>query len=344
MIEIDGSYLEGGGQIIRTAIAVASVTKQSVRIFNIRKGRDKPGLRPQHLEGITTASRMCNGKTEGLNLNSTEVSYTPGTIKGGRYTIDTKTAGAVSLILQTLVPIGMRADCAVELAIKGGTAVPFSPTIAYFNRVYSSILTEMGVSVDIDIKRHGFYPRGGGEIYARIEPTRIKGLDLIERGQFQAIRVDSVASNHLRSARVAERMVDGFKSIFPESKAQLRYVPADSAGCFVNGWAIYENSVVGTDVLGRVGKRAEDVGKDAALVLREMSETDATIDVWMVDQIVPYMALAAYETRNPSRVKIPRLTKHAETNTWVVEQFLPVKFSVEENVMICRKSTPEAVT
>jgi RNA 3'-terminal phosphate cyclase (ATP) len=340
MIAIDGSYLEGGGQIIRTAIALASVTKQSVRIFNIRKGRDKPGLRPQHLEGITAASRICSGKTEGLSLNSTEVSFTPGTIRGGRYTIDTKTAGSVSLILQTLLPIGMHADCSLELTIKGGTAVPFSPTIAYLQDVYCGILKKMGVSVNIGIKRHGFYPRGGGEIYVRIDPTRIKGVDLTECGKLESIRVDSVASFHLKSAKVAERMVNGFKNIFPESVAQVRYVPTDSPGCFVNGLAIYEKSVMGADVLGRVGKRAEDVGKDAALALREMSETDAPIDIWMVDQIVPYMALAAYETREPSRIRIPKSTKHAETNTWVVEQFLPVRFCVDSNVMTCRKITP----
>lgn len=337
MIEIDGSYLEGGGQIIRTAIALASVTKQSVHIFNIRKGRDKPGLRPQHLEGITAASRICCGKTEGLSLDSTEVSFTPGTIKGGRYAIDTKTAGSVSLILQTLVPIGIHADCQVELTIKGGTAVPFSPTTVYFQRIHCSMLKRMGVSAIIEVKRHGFYPRGGGEIYARIHPAHIKELDLTKRGELRAIEVNSTASYHLESAKVVERMVKGFKSIFPEAQARMRYVPADSAGCFINGIAIYENSMLGVDVLGRIGKRAEDVGKDAALALRKTIKTDAPIDVWMVDQIVPYMALATYETHIPSRVKIPEITKHAETNTWVVEQFLPVKIAVDQNVMTCRE-------
>ena len=342
MIEIDGSYLEGGGQIIRTAIALATVTRQTVTIFNIRKGRDKPGLRPQHLEGIAAASRICSGKTEGLSLNSTEVSFTPGMINGGKYTVDTKTAGAVSLILQTLVPIGMHAESLIELIIKGGTAVPFSPTIAYFNHVYCGVLKRMGISVDIEVKRHGFYPRGGGEVYARIYPTRIKGIDLTERGKLKDIRVESVASFHLKSARVAERMANGFKSIIPETKAQLKYVPADSTGCFVNGWAIYGNSVVGADFLGRVGKRAEEVGKEAALSLRQISDTDAAIDLWMVDQVIPYMAMAACETRQPSRIRILKSTKHAETNTWVVEQFLPVKYSIEGNVMTCKKT--EAVT
>ena len=107
---------------------------------------------------------------------------------------------------------------------------------------------------------------------------------------------------------------------------------------------VSENSVLGADILGRIGKRAEEVGKDAALSLRQISETDAVVDVWMVDQVIPYMALAACETGQRSRIRIPKTTKHAETNIWVVEQLLPVKFSIERNVMTCRKVTPEAVT
>ena len=338
MIEIDGGYLEGGGQIIRTAIALASVTGQTVHIFNIRKGRDKPGLRPQHLEGISAALSICDGKAEGLSLKSTEVSFTPGRIRGGKYEIDTKTAGSVTLILQTLVPIGMHADGSVELTVKGGTAVPFSPTIAYFQYIHCGLLRMLGISVDIEVRRHGFYPRGGGEIHAKIYPAEIKGLDLTERGELLEIQVDAVASFHLKSARVAERMISGFKNIIPESRAECKYVPTISPGCFVNSCACYEKSLVGSDALGRVGKRAEDVGKDAAFALRKVIEKDIPIDVYMVDQIIPYMALAVHETGKSSRIRIPELTKHAETNTWVVEQFLPVRFDVENSVMICRKT------
>ncbi len=110
MVDIDGGYLEGGGQIIRTAIALSAITKRAVHIFNIRKGRDKPGLRPQHYEGIAAAVKICNAKVEGLALNSTAITFTPGTITGGKAIIDTKTAGSVTLILQTLILIGIYAD------------------------------------------------------------------------------------------------------------------------------------------------------------------------------------------------------------------------------------------
>jgi len=335
MIEIDGSYLEGGGQIIRTAIALSAITQKGVHIFNIRKGREKPGLRPQHLEGIKASAKICNAKAEGLYLDSMEVKFTPGKLRGGEFTIDTKTAGSVTLILQTLVPQGICAESPLNLSIKGGTAVPFSPTIDYFQHVFCHWLKKIGVSIWVDVRRHGFYPKGGGEILVKIEPGKIKNINLSERGKLQKIDVLSVASNHLKDAKVAERMIDGFRKTLPEANTKFQYVDTVSPGCFIRSHAHFENGKLGADALGKPGKKAEQVGEEAARELKKAIDHNTPIESWMVDQIIPYIALATVETKEISKVKIPHLTKHAETNIWVVKKFLSVDFEIKNSIMIC---------
>jgi RNA 3'-terminal phosphate cyclase len=177
----------------------------------------------------------------------------------------------------------------------------------------------MGVSIFLDIRRHGFYPKGGGEIFVEIKPGEIRNINLMERGALQKIDVVSIASNHLKDAKVAERMVNGFKKIFPDANTKIQYVHAFSPGCFIRSHAHFDNGKLGADALGKRGKRAEDVGKD------------------MVDQIIPYMALATIKTNAVSKVKIPCLTKHAQTNIWVTKKFLPVEFEIQNNIMTCEK-------
>ncbi len=338
MIEIDGSYLEGGGQILRTSIALSAITGQGVHIFNIRRGRGKPGLRPQHLEGIAAAAKICAAEVQGMKLNSMDVHFAPGKISGGNYTIDIRTAGSIILILQTLVPIGLYANSTVNLTIKGGTAVPFSPTSEYFRNIFCYYLGLMGTQVSLKIKRHGFYPAGGGIISVEIRPGSIGNLEILDRGDMNEVEVLAVASEHLKGAKVSERMIDGFKKAMPHAQFTCEYVPSNSPGCFIHATAHYEKSRLGASALGRIGKRAEDVGKESAEELQGVIGCGAPIDSWMVDQIVPYMALATHRTNSKTKTMVPRLTKHAETNIWVVKEFLPVDFQIENNIMTCSKS------
>ncbi|MGB3341618.1 MAG: RNA 3'-terminal phosphate cyclase [bacterium] len=342
MIEVDGNYLEGGGQIIRTAIALSVITKKSVHIFNIRKGRKNPGLRPQHLEAITSVATTCGASVDGLRIQSQNLTFCPGQIHGGSYTIDTRTAGSVTLVMQTLLPIAAFSDLAFRWVVKGGTAVPFSPSITYFQDVFCFYLRLMGVPVSVHLNKHGFYPAGGGEIAVSVKPSRIKNIEMIERGRLDKIRVFSYASFHLKEKRVAERMADGFREIIPEANFETSYVSSLSPGCFVTGLAIYNNSCrMGACALGEIRKRAEDVGRDAARHLKDGDDSEAVIDYWMVDQIIPYMALAVIKTGLPSKIKIPSLTGHGETNIWVVKIFLPVEFKIQNNIMECFKRSSE---
>jgi len=335
MIEIDGSYLEGGGQIIRTAIALSALTNKAVHIFNIRKGRDSPGLKPQHLYGISAARQMCGAQVEGLNMNSTDLAFIPEKIRGGKYDVDTKTAGSVTLVLQTLVPIGVYADSPLEITVRGGTAVPFSPPIGYFLYVLCPLLQIIGVLIHVEVKRHGFYPRGGGELFVRVMPSDLKSTMMIERGVAKEVKVWIFASHHLNAAKVAERIQTGFSKLIKEAETECFYVDALSPGCFITACALFEHSMLGANALGKRGKPAEQVGLEAANDLRTAVDSNASIDRWMVDQLIIFMALATQRTGEPSEVRIPSLTKHAQTNIWVVQKFLQVAFSVQNSVLRC---------
>lgn len=335
MIEIDGSYREGGGQIVRSAVSLSAVTGKGVQIYNIRAGRERPGLRQQHLEGIRAAADMCGANVTGLRKGSTEIEFVPHAIAGGDYSIDIKTAGSVTLVLQTLVPIALHAKERTKVFIRGGTSVPFSPTIKYVEHVLCRFLKHMGADMTVTIVNHGFYPAGGGEIRACIRPGSVRSVELIERGPLEKIRAMSIAHTSLRERRVAERMLAGFQHILPDVDADCRYVDARSTGCFISSQAHFENSCLGADELGRPGKRAEDVGKDAALTLERAIAHDAVMDRWMVDQIIPYLALAACAGGAGSKIRIPELSEHAKTNMWVVSAFLPVRFNADKNILKC---------
>ncbi len=337
MIEIDGGNLEGGGQILRTAVALSAITSESVHIYNIRKGRDKPGLRPQHLHGIAAAAKICSAQCQGLKMNSTEVTFCPSKITGGTYLIDTRTAGSVTLILQTLVPIAISTLSPVELIVRGGTAVPFSPTIDYFRYVLCSMLRMYGVSIEVEVRHHGFYPKGGGEVFVRTNPSVLAAIRSIDRGEWKETRVWAVASDHLKSSKVVERMLKAFSGSIQDAELNYTYVDANSPGCFITACAEYDKGIIGVSSLGRRGKPAEVVGSEAADGLRRAIESNASVDAWMVDQLIPFMALATYRTGEPSEIKMPSLTKHAQTNIWVAEKFLGVAFSIQKDLLTCMR-------
>ncbi|MFH1229172.1 MAG: RNA 3'-terminal phosphate cyclase [Candidatus Aenigmatarchaeota archaeon] len=336
MILIDGSYLEGGGQIIRTSIALSAITGKPCRITNIRSGRKNPGLQAQHLRGIEAAAKLCGAELKNAKLGSTEVEFFPKKITGGSISIDVGTAGSITLVLQTLVPICLYAEKESILEIIGGTDVSWSPSINYFKNIFLNSLELLGMKreydFDLDIVRYGFYPKGQGRITFKIRPFRkFNKLNLVERGELERIDIISVASEELKGKNVAERQIVGAEKILNNiERKDAIYEKTMSTGSSIHMHAHFENCKLGASALGEITKRAEIVGEECALNLKRQIDSKACFDEWMADQILPYMALSG-----ESKISIAEITNHCKTNIWVIEKFLPVKFEIRGRIISC---------
>jgi RNA 3'-terminal phosphate cyclase (GTP) len=334
MIEIDGSYLEGGGQILRTTTALSAILKVPCRVFNIRKKREEPGLKTQHLMGLRALKELTNGNLEGDKIGSSEIVFWPREIKKEKISIKIETAGSITLILQSLIPPCLFAKFPVEIDFEGGaTDTFFSPTMDHFLNVFLKILEKMGAKIEIEILKRGYYPEGGAKVKAKIFPSSLRGIKLIERGKFKKISIFSRASDFLKSKKVAERQVQGVKEILGKLnlpiETKIDYSKTDSPGSSICIISHFENTILGTDSLGKLGKRAEDVGKECALKLLEEEKTKACLDSFVLDQILIYLALS----KEKSKIKIPPLTSHAKTNIFVIQQFLKGEFKIENDIL-----------
>lgn len=334
MIEIDGAIGEAGGQTLRTACALSVVTKQACLVFNIRKGREKPGLMPQHLAGIQTLAQLCNGRLEGDELGSQEIKFYPGETYKERVFVNIPTAGSVTLVLQTLILPALFSSQPVKIIFEGGaTDTFFSPTINYFNYVFLKILEKIGARVEINILKRGYYPEGGAKIEVTVFPSKLKGLNLIERGNFKKILVISGASDLLKDKKVAEHQIAGVREVLGKLKLpteeKIEYYQTQSPGSQICLIAEFENTTIGTDNLGKLGKRAEDVGKEAAFELLKEQKSEACLDRHLADQILPYLALGPER----SKATVSEITSHCRTNIFVIEKFLNGKFEIKGNLI-----------
>jgi RNA 3'-terminal phosphate cyclase (ATP) len=321
-MRLDGSYGEGGGQILRTAVALSAVTGKPVEIYNIRKMRPKPGLAAQHVKAIETVSSICDAEVEGCSLHSTYLSFKPAKIKGGTYDIDIGTAGSIALLLQCLMPAAIHAPSPVKLTITGGTDVAWSPTIDYLRYVTLGALSRMGYECELRLVRRGYYPRGGGCVEAIINPSTLRKTSFDKN---QCNIVEGISHSSGLPAHVVQRQATSAEKILREegynTSIPLEIKDETSTGSGITLWC----GAAGGSSLGKPGLRAEKVGSIAAVsILREL-KPGAGVDIYLADQLIPYLALArggSFTTRV--------LTPHAKTNIWVTEQFLDVKFKIEE--------------
>jgi RNA 3'-terminal phosphate cyclase (ATP) len=331
MLEIDGSQGEGGGQILRTALSLACITGRPFRIANIRRGRAKPGLMPQHLMAVRAAREISAAEVTGDGTGSLELSFAPRRIVPGTFHFPIGTAGAVSLVLQTLLPPLLLARERSVLTLQGGTHVPFSPSIHYLSEVFLPLLGRLGGDVRLRLDACGFYPRGGGEVRCTVEPSRgFAPLSLTERGRLLRVRGISAVGNlphHIaeRQRQAARELLE--ERIGEEARIAIKTseVPTPGQGTFIFLMGEYEHAVAGFTALGARGKRAEEVGREAAEEFLAHHATGAPVDPHLADQLVLYLALA----RGESRIATSRITSHLETNLRIAGLFLPFAYRLE---------------
>lgn len=320
MIKIDGSYGEGGGQILRTAISLSCITGEPVEINKIRAYRPKPGLAMQHLKGIEAAKIITDAEVEGLQLSSTRVVFKPQEVKGGNYTIDIQTAGSVTLILQSILLPALTTG--ISLNIRGGTDVNWSPPIDYIRNVTLKALEEMGANISTELVARGYYPKGGGQIKVTTSSSKLKGFNFEQREC--SIRGISHSSNlppHVtqRQASVAQKTLQS-KGYTARIDTQVeRYF---STGTGITLWCGYK----GGSALGEKGKKAEKVGEEAANNLLGELESEGCFDQFLADQLMPFAALASGETFYTTS----KVTMHQISNSYVIKEFFGSIISIDE--------------
>jgi RNA 3'-phosphate cyclase len=328
LIEIDGSYGEGGGQILRTALALSAILKKPFTIHHIRSKRKNPGLQAQHLEAVEALARITEAQTEGVKFGSQKITFFPQKILPGYYQFEVRTAGSITLLLQAILLPLCLAHGTSRLTLAGGTHVPWSPSFHYLSEVLLPTLESMGGSTEAAIEKWGFYPKGGGKIQLKINPVdELKPISWVDRGSLKKIRGLSAISNLPK--HVAERQKEqALKRIQRELKIDaeitiLYDVPSNGPGSFLFLLAEYEKTLAGFSSLGSRGKPAEKVADEVVETLKDYVSSEGCIDPHLADQLVPFMALA----KGNSSFTTTRITEHLLTNLWVIQHFLDVTIS-----------------
>lgn len=328
MLTIDGSHGEGGGQILRTALALSSIHGRPFRMVNIRANRKKPGLQPQHLMAVKAAKTVADAEVGGDATGSKEITFAPRTIHGGSFRFDIGTAGSITLVLQTVIPILLFACHDSTVTVTGGTNVPFSPSADYLAEIFAPTLAKLGCNIRIHRDRYGFYPRGGGKLRVEVfSKGMLSPLEATARGTIRQVTGCSAVGNLPDSIaeRQKKRMLEILKSLSCPVEVERIRVDAYGPGSFVFLRLEEEHGLAGFQALGAPGKPAETVAAEAANQLLEHAETGAALDPHLADQIVLYLALC----RRRSIFTTSAVTKHLLTNLWVMEQFEACSYTVE---------------
>ncbi len=333
-MEIDGSEKSGSGTILRLAVALTSILGEDLHMYNIRKRRSQPGLRPQHLEAVLTAAKLCDAEVQGATLNSQELWFRPRRIAGGRIEAAIGTAGSIPMLLLTLLPICAYANKTVHVhVIKGGTDVRHAPTINYLKQVLLPTLGRMGLQSSLQVHRYGYYPKGMGEVTLTVHPRRpLASLKLEAFGKVKTLRGVSVCT-FLKERRVADRQADAARHYLDVRGLQADIdVVYDESNPLQKGsslvlWAETEQgALLGSDAIGERRKSSETVGREAAQHITKECESKATVDVHLADMLVPYIALAKGE----SVYLTHSMTEHLDTNIWFTHHILGTNFTIEK--------------
>lgn len=327
MLTIDGSFGEGGGQIIRSSLALSLITGQPFHVYNVRARREKPGLKRQHLTAVNAAAAIGRAQVDGARVGASEFTFIPGEVTPGEYVFDIGTAGSTTLVLQTVLPPLMTASAPSLLKLEGGTHNVHAPPFEFLDKTFLPLVNRTGPQVSIELERYGFYPPGGGRFNVYIEPAaRLQPLHLIERGRILAERARALVVNLPPSIGERELTVVREQMNWPDE--HLRVETSNNAFSPGNVLTIEIESEQLTEVItgmGERGLRAEVVAQRAVAEAQGYLEGGAPVGEHLADQLLIPLALAG----GGSYLTGP-LSLHTTTNIEIVKRFLPVEITVEQ--------------
>lgn len=333
MLQIDGSAGEGGGQILRTSLALAMCTGQPFALEHIRAGRAKPGLMRQHLTSVNAAAQICDAQVEGAALNSQSLRFTPGAVKAGDYEFNVGSAGSCTLVLQTVWPALLYAEGVSHIVLKGGTHNPMAPPFHFLDLSYAPLVRKLGAPVQLSLRRHGFFPAGGGVVHAEIHGARerLMPFDLTERGDIREQYAECLVAAVPRG--IAARELNTLGQLMGWSEAQLRYGNARQDEGPGNALIAVLSHAEVCEVYTRFGAKgvtAEQVAQSLVGDVREYKVSAAAVGKYLADQWALPLALAVHQTGRQAAYTCTHLTPHARTNFEVIERFLPVHFETRK--------------
>lgn len=330
MLYIDGSQGEGGGQVVRSSLALSVLTQTPVAIGNIRAGRKQPGLKQQHVTAAAATARICGAEIEGAEVRSRQLVFRPGEVLGGEYQFDVGTAGSVTLVLQTILPALLVADTSTRLVLKGGTHNAWAPPFDFLAKAFLPLVGRMGPRVSVELERPGFYPAGGGVLGVEVEPaTRLFGFDLLDRGQVRACRVRSMVAELPIEIGQRECTTIRKKTDWPQKCFQVEEV-TNSLGPGNVVMIEFESQNV-TEVFtgfGRRGVRAEHVASSVLREAREYLKADVPVGPHLADQLILLLGVSAHQGAGGGSFRTQSLTKHSTTQIELLQQFLNIAIDV----------------
>ena len=337
MIEIDGATHSGSGTLLRYSIVLATLLNEPLHMFRVRAKREKPGLRPQHLQAVRACSSLAGGELQGAEIGSTEIFYRPGgLLKDGDFHWDIGTAGSTTMLGFTLIPLALFSGRPCSFSIVGGLFQDFAPSAFHLQKVLVPTLKKMGVEAGIEVLKPGYPPEGQGHLRLEVKPLKagLRPLQMTEQGTIEIIRGISLAS-HLEEEKVSERMAGQCERLlktrgYPIHIEVLNDRTALQKGAALLLWAETEaGCLLGSDQAGKPGRRSEKIAQWVVSSLLEDLGTGATTDRYLADQLILFAALAGGTTR----YRIPRMTEHIESNLWLVGRILGVKSEVNRDYL-----------
>jgi len=330
-IALDGAQGEGGGQILRTSLALSVATGQPVAIENIRAGRAKPGLMRQHLACVNAAAEISGARVEGAELGAQSLRFAPGAVRAGAYQFTVASAGSCLLVLQTVLPPLLLAGAPSRVQLRGGTHNPMAPPFHFLERAFAPLVRRLGADLQLVLRRAGFYPAGGGEVEATIVPAAglLQPFDLLERGEARERHAECLAPGLAR--HVPTRELETLGAALGWSGEQLRYGTArqdEGPGNALMATLVHANVTEVFTAFGEKTLSAEQVAHALVKEVRAFLQSEAAVGPHLADQLALLLALATWQSGQAAAFTCSEVTEHTRTNCAVIERFLPVRFAV----------------